>query len=204
VIREAKGVALHDLSFWSDTLPLLDGLPRVIREYQRNFSPVVPMSLDTRTGRLLHDSALSSFMDRVSRGAPATNPTRPGHLGEALFELLAATSHPGRPSINVPITGCGVVIGGSCDLLWQPHLVEVKLTRTEPALRDVRQVLMYAALLHLAARAEGVDTGIVANPRLGVAVEFSIDELLMMTGGLTMDEFASRLAQFLVSAAQSN
>jgi hypothetical protein len=105
--------------------------------------------------------------------------------------------------VKVPIAGCGVVVGGSCDIVWHPLLVELKLTAKQPALRDVRQVLIYAGLLHLS-QAPTPEIGIVANPRLGVAVEFELGELLLMTGGLRIDEFSSRLGDFLVSSGQSN
>lgn len=205
MIREAKGVAVHDLSFWSSTLPLLDGLPRIIRDFQRDFASEVPLSLDAESGRLLHDEVLDRFEARVS-SAPTRTQLRPPvaeRLARSLVALMAGRATTAEAHVNEAIAGCGVVIGGSCDLLWPPYVVELKLTAKEPGLRDVRQVLVYAGLLYVD-RGLVSEYGIVANPRLGLALEFSIEELLLMTGGLVLDQFASHLAQFLVTAAQSN
>lgn len=203
MIREAKGVALHDLSFWTFTLPLLDGLPRVIREYQRGIGRGISMTLDADSGRVLHDQALESIKLRGTRRDDSRLPLLAQRAGAAVVEALADEPHPGPPEINVPVPGCGVVLGGSCDLLWMPRLVELKLTNKEPGLRDVRQLLVYVALLHLSG-AEVIEVCSVMNPRLGVSVDLEVEPLLMMTGGLTLDDFSTRLAQFLVQSAQSN
>jgi hypothetical protein len=205
VIREAKGVALHDLSFWSSTLPLLDGLPRIIREYEHQYSRGVYLRLDAVSGRQLHDETLRSFASAASGEGLPTWPraTVAERLGSSLFALMTDKPTTVPPQINQPIAGCGVVIGGSCDLLWPPYVVELKLTGKAPGVRDVRQVLVYAGLLHLDRGLSAVH-GVVANPRLGTALEFEIDELLLMTGGLALNDFAAELAQFLVTAAQSN
>lgn len=203
MIREAKGVAIHDLSFWSTTLPLLDGLPRVIREYQITFGRYVPLVLTSQSGRDLHEQTLARMVGQWG-SPPAARSWDPAEImGRSLLELMAERAVSGPPKINESIAGCGSVVGGSCDLLWQPWIVELKLTAKEPGLRDVRQVLVYAGLLYLAV-SEAVQFGLVANPRLGVAVEFEINELLLMTGGLDLDGFASRLGDFLVTSAQSN
>lgn len=203
MIREAKGVALHDLSFWAYTLPLLDGLPRIIREYQRDIGWEIPMRLDAESGRVLHDQVLLSVELRGTGRDDSHLPERARRAGEAIVQALADETHAGPPRINAAVPGCGVVLGGSCDLLWPPRLVELKLTNKEPGLRDVRQLLVYAALLHLAGV---VSIGVcsVMNPRLGVSVDLEVEPLLLMTGGLTLDEFSTRLGQFLVQSGQSN
>jgi hypothetical protein len=203
VIREAKGVALHDLSFWAFTLPLLDGLPRIIREYQRNIGWAIPMTLDAESGRVLHDQVLVSVELRGAGGDDSHLPEKAQRAGATIVEALADEAHAGLPRINVPVPGCGVVLGGSCDLLWMPRLVELKLTNKDPGLRDVRQLLVYVALLHLAG-VESIELCSVMNPRLGVSVDLEVEPLLLMTGGLTLDEFSTRLGQFLVQSGQSN
>jgi hypothetical protein len=202
MIREAKGIAIHDLSFWSDTLPLLDGLTRILREYRRSLGMYVYLSITASTARIIHDETLDRFI-ALMRGDEPSEDRVVDRLADGLLAMMVERGLEGSPAVNVPVSGCGIVIGGSCDLLWYPVLLELKLTAKEPSLRDVRQLLVYAGLIHLShARAPSV--GIVANPRLGVYVEFDLGELLMMTGGLTLDEFSGRLADFLVSSGQSN
>jgi hypothetical protein len=204
LIREAKGVAIHDLSFWSQTLPLLDGLPRIIRHYQVEFAPDILMSLEPAASLELHNETLRVFAQLNGQpidGRPVSPIGR--RLAQALAILMASKETVGDPSINVPILGCGVVTGGSCDLLWEPYVVELKLAAKVPSTRDIRQILVYVALMQTAGMARPT-SGLVANPRLGLALEFNIEELLLMTGGLSADEFASLLADFLVRAGFSN
>jgi hypothetical protein len=204
MIREAKGVAVHDLSFWADTLPLLEGLPRVISDYRFECGEPVRLRLTADTGRELHDKTLERFADLTRQGSDLGRPsgTAVDRLAWNLTTAMRGRTTIGTPETNVPVPGCGIVLGGSCDLVWLPFLVELKLTAKEPNVRDVRQVLVYCGLLELS----GIGTatkGIVANPRLGLLVEFDIAELLLMTGGLRIDEFASMLGSFLVSAGLS-
>ncbi len=201
MIREAKGVALHDLSFWSSTLPLLDGLPRIMRYYRIQLGPEIPMTIDAEEGRRLHDETL----DLLAASDPAGDPTTDSaQMANSLRSLLRRFRDiDGDVGINVEIPGCGVVVSGSCDLLALPYVIELKLTNKEPGLRDVRQVLMYAALLYLS-RGETISNLVVANPRLGVAVVFDLRQLLLMTGGLSLDQFSAQLSDFLVTSAQSN
>lgn len=205
MIRVAKGVALHDLSFWSSTLPLLDGFQRITKHYQYRFSYGMSMRLDARTGLTLHEETLEAFQRIHSRqpmnGAPPLS-YRAQKLGSSLHGYLSELPHDGAPAVNEAIVGCGIVNSGSCDLLWPPAVVELKLTAKEPGTPDVRQVLVYAALLYLD-RSMRLERGIVANPRLGVALQFGLDELLAMTGGMDIDDFSERLADFLVTAARS-
>ena len=204
MIREAKSVALHDLSFWSPTLPLLDGFHRIIHHYHVELDTPIAMRLSLGTGRQLHDLVLSSLIEQWDgSSASSKRDERESVLAGRVLSLMSKRRTQGSPSINVPVPGCGVVVGGSCDLLWRPFLVELKLTKTGPNVRDIRQVLTYAALLYLSNLMTS-ERGLVVNPRLGVAVEFSVSELLLIAGGLDLDEFASRLSQFLVAAAQSN
>jgi hypothetical protein len=217
VIREAKGVAIHDLSFWSQTLPLLEGLPRIIREYQFSFGLGLALQLDPGSGQFVHDETLKYFgVLQSGKDVPAlrgelffmyTDPVPPERtdvltmysalLARNLRSLMDDRDPVGDPEISVAVPGCGLVTGGSCDLIWDPYLVELKVTAKEPGVRDFRQLLMYAALMHIAGT-EPPPNGIVANPRLGVAVQFNLAELLLMTGGLSLDEFASLLGNFLV------
>lgn len=205
VIREAKGVAIHDLSFWAQTLPLLDGLPRIIRYYQHEFGPAVPMRLEPTTSLAIHNETLqvfaSPYSGDVQQEPPSNSTVR--RLAQSLTVLMSAKATRGEPRTNVPIPGCGVVTGGSCDLLWEPYVVELKLTAKAPSTRDIRQVLVYVALLHAAGIARP-SSGLVANPRLGLVLEFDVQELLLLTGGLTIDEFVSLLEDFLVRAGFSN
>lgn len=230
MIRTAKGVALHDLSFWAGVLPLLEGLPRVMKDYERAFGRPVPLPPGVEADQALHDATLVRLVEMYSpndlsavpefsieilvRTGPLdglTSSERPNwhdspphdRMAANLISLLAPhATEESQPQIEVPIPGCGVVLGGSCDLVWSEELVEVKLTAALPSLRDVRQLLVYAGLLHLSGTDAPVH-GMVANPRLGVAAEFDINELLSMSGGVDLDEFASRLADFLVDSQVS-
>lgn len=241
MIREAKGIAIHDLSFWSTTLPLLDGFPRIIGDYHVAFGDGLQLELDRESGTVLHQMTLDAVAEllaepeRTSFPASATPPPEPpnpfGPIGEASDPSAQAAdfehedgltydweamqlaremvsfleTHVGRDEArtNVPIRGCGVVVGGECDLLWPPRVVELKLTASQPSLRDIRQVLVYAGLLRIAGDSSS-ELGVVINPRLGLAAQFELDEVLLLTGGLTLDEFAIRLEQFLTDPTQSN
>ena len=204
MIREAKGVALHDLSFWSSTLPLLDGLPRVMKEYSHEYGPPVYLRLESAEGRQLHEQTLDKFAEAVSGAQLPAFPlaTPADRMASSLLDLMRSKESRGRPRINEPISGFGAVIGGSCDLLWEPYVVELKVTAKRPGVRDVRQALVYAGLLNLD-RGLNAEYALVANPRLGVALDFEISELLSMTGGLSLADFAAELGTFLVAAGQS-
>ena len=203
MIREAKGIAIHDLSFWSSTLPLLDRFHRVVHHYQIEYGHPIAMQLNSKSGRQLHNQVLDRMMEHWHDARASSSRKRLDVLAKRLLAMMDEKETSGSPEINVPLSGCGIVIGGSCDILWPPYVIELKLTKTAPGVRDVRQVLVYVALLYLAEVAN-IEWGLVANPRLGVAVEFEVRELLLITGGFDLDEFATRLGQFLVIATQSN
>ncbi len=201
---EAKAVAIHDLSFWSTTLPLVGGLQRVMRSYAAPCGTRVPMTLDSDRGRRVHDGILEAMSARNTDGPPdgGVSPYPFSLLVDNLREALEARLPVGEPRVEVPVPGCGVVTGGSCDLLWGHLLVELKLTAKDPSVRDVRQVLTYLGLMALSGWTLPT-TGMVANPRRGILVEFNLAELLLATGGLSVSEFADRLGEFLVAEGQS-
>lgn len=203
MIREAKGVAIHDLSFWDTTLPFLSRLPRVIKRLQVPLGPGFWMRLTPDQGAALHDETLAAFHDIMIGQATGEGSDGALEMASALASFMSGREVEGDPEIDVAVPGCGVVTGGSCDILWKPYVVELKLTAKDPALRDVRQVLVYAALLRISGL-ESPRAGLVANPRRGLAVEFDIEELLLMTGGVSANDFSNALSDFLVSAGTSN
>ncbi len=201
MIRTAKGVALHDLSFWDDTLPLLARLPRAMKGYEREIGRPIDMHLDPESAGDVHDRVLSRVValwgDRKFVDVRSRSPVEDRLAARICHELPYDSDYESIPSVLVAIPGCGVITGGVCDLIWASFVVELKLTLASPAVRDVRQALVYAALLRLA-EGEGFSSEVVTvmNPRLGVAAELPIEEILSISGGLDLDSFTDKLSEF--------
>jgi hypothetical protein len=192
-------VAIHDLSFWSATLPLLDGFTRVAHEYSHTFAPTLPMTLDSKTGSILHAKVLSEVKERWYGPQPDRSDSDMAvSMAGSLIIHLKGLGAEGDPQIEGRVVGCGVVVGGSFDLVVGSFLTELKLTAKRPNIRDMRQALVYAALMHLSGRPP-MRSIVVANPRLGESFVIEIEDLLMMTGGLRISEFGDRLADFLTA-----
>lgn len=210
-MRNAKAIAIEDHSFWQSTLPFSDRLSRIIDAFSIDVRRPFLNSSGTALLTIVSEAALSA-LPNVALGVDPRNKLiedlqAKHHLdalderrvvadaigvAKSVAELGRKLELTGVPLTEVSLDGCGSIDSASCDAIWARTLIELKLTARTVGIREVRQVLVYSALAQLSGQAD-VDQGVVVNPRNGVAVVFSLDELLTVTGGLSRREFAEEL-----------
>jgi hypothetical protein len=100
-------------------------------------------------------------------------------------------------SMFVALPGAGIVDGCEADGIAHRTLLEVKAGDRLCRSRDIRQVLIYAALAHLAGTHQGVDTLSVVNPRVGWSLTASIESVLDMSGGKTFESFLAEFENYV-------
>jgi hypothetical protein len=122
-------------------------------------------------------------------------------LNDALVECrqleLFASKIPKNwaPLIVQPrVPGCGIVESCAADLLAGEALFEVKSRAGPFEQADLRQLLTYAALMHLE---EPDQVGVVgfANPHLGRAVSVNLEAAVFALGSVSVSQFAAMLAE---------
>lgn len=95
----------------------------------------------------------------------------------------------GEPiEIQPKIAGLGIVNACHPDAILGENLVEVKMSRSLFRLDDIRQVLIYAALIWRGTDRE-IKTITLTNPRLGIDWQFQIKSLVYEISGKTASQF---------------
>jgi hypothetical protein len=114
-------------------------------------------------------------------------------LAERLHEHLTA---PGKPlQVQPRIPGTGLLQACHPDVLRGEELIEVKMSQASFRSTDIRQAVIYAALLH----AEGertVHALSLVNPRLGVTWHFALEDLARETAGCSAGLLLERISEW--------
>ena len=104
-------------------------------------------------------------------------------VGRNLLVALQAIGDVQADSIVIEprIPGYRWIASGVGDFATSRSIIEVKCSIKRFSTADYRQVLMYWLLAYIEALDRGTsswDSGVLLNPRLGLAVEFSFSELI--------------------------
>lgn len=123
----------------------------------------------------------------------------------ALSGRLSSYFDPALKNLIVhPIfSGCGLVDRSEGDVIWGTGLYEVKTVDRPFRSNDVRQLLVYAALNHLAGEYE-IGTLGVFNPRRGVSFEVDVEEAVWEVSGRPPSSLYEEIAQVVASGEISH
>lgn len=116
-------------------------------------------------------------------------------LAARLLEMLARKV----PNLRfyVPVSGAGVIDRCVIDATTNDEIIEIKAGNRLARSDDIRQALVYAALLHMSNPGTPVKSICIVNPRLGWSTESNVDDLLHSAGGYGWSEFLGTFADFI-------
>jgi hypothetical protein len=104
--------------------------------------------------------------------------------------------------VRVELPSCGVIESAHCDAIWGDSIVEFKAVHRQFGVRDLRQLILYGALLALDTE-QTFGSLVLANPRGAVYVKFSADDLASVISGVPFATLARDLADYLVGLGVS-
>ncbi|TNV71530.1 hypothetical protein FGO68_gene14390 [Halteria grandinella] len=114
--------------------------------------------------------------------------------------LLQITSHRGEPiRYYASIPGAGLIDNCIADGLSDSSVVEIKSGLRPFRSEDIRQGLVYAALIQLCRSGSNAKTLCLINPRQGCISEVSFDQVVMRAGGLGWLEFMQRFEIYVTN-----
>jgi len=119
-------------------------------------------------------------------------------IAERLRKVLA-DEYPDA-QMFVPIVGAGIVDDCVADGVGSECVIEVKAGDRPFRSVDIRQALVYAALLHLTSPHESPERVAVVNPRMGWIVNEPISRLLELSGGRTWSYFIAEFENYVCNA----
>lgn len=112
------------------------------------------------------------------------------------LEYFVVGRRPTTLTVQPTFPGCGWVDECSGDLLLDRTLCEVKASQDRFRSRDLRQVLIYAALNQLAGRYAVTDLCLV-NPRLGVFLLEDLGDLCLEVAGAGPVDILNEIVAFI-------
>lgn len=116
-----------------------------------------------------------------------------------MFQLIGLS-----PNMFVRVPGAGIIDSCDVDALDGDVVIEIKAGNRYCRSEDIRQALVYAALLELScenSRVRGVE---ILNPRLGWQVSSDSESLLEMAGGKSWGYFRSEFENYVVESRHSH
>ncbi len=122
-------------------------------------------------------------------------------LGEA--EQLAARlfryfdGKEGRIEVQPLLSGVGFLNSCHPDLVFEDAIIEVKMGVSPFRCSDVRQLILYGALLRQSLPRREVGRLCLVNPRRGVAWEFPVEVLVQVISGNSVQDFFDEIVTFL-------
>ena len=122
----------------------------------------------------------------------------PNHLLESeelatrLLDWARVREHP--VEIQPKLPGVGIVDACHPDMIAGPDLIEVKMASSLFRLDDIRQVLVYAALVWRGTD-RVIETITLTNPRLGIDWKFRLREMVREISGKSLTEFFEEFEQ---------
>jgi hypothetical protein len=222
----AERFASRYASYWSALFPQLEHFVRVTNLGPKRLAPAIKISFPAERQALVSETAFMLWsLDSYSAGA---RKRAAGHARERLSHLVPAEQlgvplsadewsvvcklakrivdylgtelHLCSIVVEPQLPGCGVVSGGTPDMLGTVRIgekdlmavVEVKSVDRTFRGADFRQVAVYAALL-FASGSEIPDLFVVLNPLRGTAVEIGTSEFFYDTAHARADEILQRL-----------
>lgn len=155
-------------------------------------------SLPQETRRLIVQAATHRIMLLRGTGHDLTGVMTDAHLVESealavrLLDWAFAREHPLQ--IQPRLQGIGLVDACHPDIIAGPELIEVKMARSPFRLDDLRQVLIYAALI-LRGTDRPLHTVTLTNPRLGIDWQFKLTEMVREVSGQSVSKFFEAFEQ---------
>jgi hypothetical protein len=116
-----------------------------------------------------------------------------------MFQLVGLS-----PNMFVRVPGAGIVDSCDVDAIDGDVVIEIKAGNRNCRSEDIRQVLVYSALLELSCQISRVRAVEVLNPRLGWHVSSDVESLLEMAGGRSWGHFRSEFESYVVESRHSN
>lgn len=116
-----------------------------------------------------------------------------------MFQLLNA-----KPKMFVLVPGAGIIDACEVDAVDVDAVFEIKAGNRNCRSEDIRQALVYAALLELSGQVSQVKTIEVLNPRLGWRVTSGTDSLLELAGGKDWGSFRGEFENYIVDTMHAH
>jgi hypothetical protein len=98
--------------------------------------------------------------------------------------------------------GCGILSNCEGDLLSKKTLVEIKTGDRQILPSDIRQLIIYAVLNHLADDVYEIKDISYFNPRKGTLWHIDIQDLLSSICNLSLSDFSYEMENYLISQSQ--
>lgn len=144
-----------------------------------------------RAGHTYHLGALS-----------ADDKTEALSIGERLLEIFRLVN--ASPVMFIRVPGAGIIDSCDVDAIEDDAVFEIKAGNRLCRSEDIRQALVYAALLELSGQIRRVRDIQIVNPRLGWQVVSRVDSLLEMSGGKSWGLFRAEFENYVVEARHSH
>ncbi|WP_417739731.1 hypothetical protein [Rosistilla oblonga] len=123
-------------------------------------------------------------------------------IAERLLEMFRLIEV--APEMFVRVPGAGIIDACDVDAATTDTVFEIKAGNRNCRSEDIRQALVYAALLELSGQINQVRVVEVLNPRLGWRVSSNIDSLLEMSGGRDWASFRVEFENYIVETRHSH
>lgn len=122
-------------------------------------------------------------------------------LAHRLMERLDSLGQP--LEVQPRVAGLGCLQACHPDVLCGQELIEVKMSQASFRSSDLRQAIVYAALLH-AEGERGVKALSLVNPRLGLTWRFTLEDLARETAGCSAAMLLDRIVRWAVEGADAD
>lgn len=116
-----------------------------------------------------------------------------------MFQLIGLS-----PNMFVRVPGAGIIDSCDVDAVDGDGVIEIKAGNRNCRSEDIRQVLVYAALLELSCQISRVRVVEILNPRLGWHISSDMESLLEMAGGRSWGYFRSEFESYVVESRHSH
>lgn len=167
------------------------GVPNITSADELSITCAARQRMDTLRHRGLPPAGPSAHPEPAALDAASAHRAR--MLAERLHKHLTA---PGKPlQVQPRIVGTGLLQACHPDVLRGEELIEVKMSQASFRSTDIRQSVIYAALLH----AEGermVGALSLVNPRQGVTWHFTLEDLARETAGCSAGLLLERISEW--------
>lgn len=209
---------VNQSSVWERATPTLEHVVRWVNTHQQSLGTAVSSMADARRNSLLAELAfvavskgyepfvqtlsgrdaetVRTFISALPGGWPAIDDvtTREWYEIDRLARVLARyTSQLDSPTFHPAIPGCGVVDSATADIVTPAGLIEVKAVTRPFRSNDVRQSLVYTAMLY--AVGELKQTIALVNPRRARYVLLPINFVAEAAGGGSAVELTQDLVE---------
>ncbi len=116
-----------------------------------------------------------------------------------MFQLIGVS-----PNMFVRVPGAGIIDSCDVDAIDGDVVIEIKAGNRNCRSEDIRQVLVYTALLELGCQISRVREVKILNPRLGWQVSSDVGSLIELAGGRSWGYFRSEFESYVVESRHSH